>query len=151
MFSNGRVVGCNCERLYDVIFDVARYPEFVPGWLEVRVLHQDATTMVVDQRLGSGLFSAQLRSVAKFERPSFIRVRPLDDRATGLNLEWSFAPHDSTGCNVSLRIFGQSSHSLLASSLDAAVMHTGQRLIDIFVERSRALPGEPCDADHLRG
>ncbi len=146
MFSDVRVVGCNCERIYDVIVDVARYPEFVPGWLEVRVLHQDATTMVVDQRLGSGLFSAQLRSVARFKRPLFLQVRPLDERATGLNLEWSFAPHATAGCNVSLRIFGQSSHRLLASSLDAAVMHAARRLIDVFAARSRALSGEPCDA-----
>lgn len=145
MFSENRVVACECERIYDVIADVARYPEFVPGWLAVRVLEQGDSIMIVEQHLGFGAFGTWVRSRAVFERPVSIQVRPVDEYATGLNLEWYFQRQADAGCTVSLRIFGQSSNRLLASALDAAGEHAGQRLVDIFAARSAALHGAPCN------
>lgn len=148
MFSETRVVRCECERIFDVVADVVRYPEFVPGWLEVRVLHEEASELLVEQRLGLGAFSSWVRSRATLRRPESILVRPLDDRAAGLHLEWRFARDAAGSCNVWLEIHGQSSNHLLAAALDAAGEHTGRRLIEIFAARSAALHGAPCHPDH---
>ena len=55
--------------MFDVVADVARYPEFVPGWLEVRVLREEASELLVEQRLGFGAFSSWVRSRATLRRP----------------------------------------------------------------------------------
>lgn len=104
MFSENRVVGCECGRIYDVIAEVARYPEFVPGWLAVRVLHEDDTSMVVEQRLGFGAFDTWVRSKATFQRPVSIQVRPLDDQAAGVSLDWFFERHAIDAWSISLRL-----------------------------------------------
>ena len=144
MFSESRVVGCECERIYDVVADVERYPEFVPGWHEVRVLHKDDAGLLVEQRLGLGFVSTWVRSQALLRRPQSIVVQPADERASGLHLEWRFERCVTGGCHVALHIYGQSSSRMLALALDAVVDQVGRRFVELFAARSAALHGAPC-------
>lgn len=147
MFSESRVVGCECERIYDVVADVERYPEFVPGWHEVRVLRRDDASLLVEQRLGLGAINTWVRSQALLQRPQSIVVQPVDERASGLHLEWRFERCVTGGCHVTLHIYGQSSSRMLALVLDEVADRAGHHFVELFAARSAALHGAPCNPD----
>lgn len=127
-----------------MVADVARYPEFVPGWHEVRVLGQEGGALVVDQRLGIGPMSTWVRSRAQLQRPQWIVVRPVDERATGMYLEWHFERHVTGGCEVVLHIRGQTGNPVVSATLDAVINQLGRRMVDLFAARVAHLYGSPC-------
>lgn len=146
MFSEQATIGCECEALFDVVADVARYPEFVPGWREVRVLRDDQQGMLVDQHLAFGGIGTWVRSLALLYRPERIEVRPLDTNVGGLHLKWHFAPAPAGGCDVSLRVDGRASSRWLAPALETLVDQVGRRLVSVFAARAVAL--QDATGDH---
>lgn len=143
MFSQRRQVSCDCERLFDVVADVARYPEFVPGWHEVRVMQRDSD-LLVDQRLGFGAAQVWVRSRARMRRPCWILVRPERSDAAGVELEWHFERQVTGGCEVLLHIRGQAASRLVAMALESVIKRVGGRLVEVFAARAEALYGSPC-------
>lgn len=136
-------MACECERLFDVVADVARYPEFVPGWQEVRLLQQDERGLLVEQRLGLAGAGQWFRSLAVLKRPDSIVVRPVDAGADGLVLEWQFQRLEPAGCAVRLEVRGQSSSRILALALDVAARQVGGKLLDLFAARAAAVDHVP--------
>ena len=144
MYSEHRLVRCNCERFYTVVADVHSYPKFVPGWIDVRVRPRNEHDLEVEQYLRIGPVRRWIRSHAVLEPPHRIRVRPVGVEAAGLDLEWRFGQRESGGCDVALDVRGQASNILLAMALDALAEHAGQRFVDIFAARSQVIDGLPC-------
>lgn len=143
MFSQRTLVHCDCERTFDVIADVGRYPEFVPGWEEVRLLRTAADSLLVDQRVRLAGVSTWVRSEATLRRPEFIHVRPADPRAKGLQLEWRLAPDSRGSCWVSLVVRGQASSRVLRLALDVMAQRVGRQWLELFAARLAALNGAP--------
>lgn len=142
MYSEHRLVHCDCERFYSVVADVQHYPQFVPGWIDVRVYPREEGRLEVAQYLRIGPARRWIRSLAFLEPPHRIRVRPMEPGAAGLDLEWRFSRAEA-GCRVSLEVRGRATSLLLAMALDAVAAHAGQRFVDVFAARARLRDGLP--------
>lgn len=130
--------------MFDVVADVERYPEFLPGWHEVRILRRQGLDLLVEQRLGLAGLTRTMRSLARLQRPESIVVRPVDGLTEGLSLEWRFTDRAAGGCDVSLMVRGQSSSRLLELALDVAAHQAGRELVDRFAARAAAMDQSPC-------
>lgn len=60
--------------VFDLVADIERYPEFVPGWKEARVLWEDKDRRSVEQVVGFHAFVWRFRTEAVLERPNRIDI-----------------------------------------------------------------------------
>jgi len=91
------------EGLFELVLDVERYPEFVPGWEGVRILERNSNTFRVAQTFAIGPLTWQFTSLATYERPTRITIRSTEQPFQHLTLDWHFRPVPD-GCIIELDV-----------------------------------------------
>ncbi|MBB4287489.1 type II toxin-antitoxin system RatA family toxin [Roseospira goensis] len=77
--------------VYDVIADVARYPDFMPGFKAVRTEGWDDDRLLVRQTVGAGGLTTTFLSRARFTPPQGIDIVSHERPFEVLHQTWGFA------------------------------------------------------------
>lgn len=99
-----KVIPYTCEQLFDLVADIERYPAFLSGWVEARILEQTAHHMRVIQQLGLPHLSQSFVSNAQLERPSRLNIHSQDGPFRDLDINWQFQPIEGACCEVELTV-----------------------------------------------
>ena len=123
---------------YDVIADVARYPEFLPGCESVLVLETTSTGLVAEVSVaGRGIHESFV--TANEHRPQEAIVMSLRDGPfERLEGEWLFTRLGDLGCRVDIRIEFVPK-GIVARLLGGFADRLANRLVDAFSERIQDL------------
>lgn len=127
------------EQMFDMVADVARYPEFLPWVSAIRVRLNSDTEMVADMIVGfKGLRETFTSKVGKL-RPERIHVDYVDGPLKFLHNDWSFRPDGQGGCLVDFTVdfaFKNRVFEMLAGQVfDRAL----RKMIGAFEARAAAL------------
>lgn len=148
IYYNSRKLQCDCDKLYDVIADVASYPQYLPGWEQVEVEKLSNDTVRVRQHVRSGPFEEQLVSIAYFQRPHRITVNPESDyNNAGIALDWQFFPRPQGGCRLVFRISASAHNSMLESMLNGLSRYVVEKMIERFLPRVESIYDIQCKSD----
>jgi coenzyme Q-binding protein COQ10 len=133
------------EQMFDLVADVARYPEFLPWVSAIRVRSNSDTAMVADMIVGfKGLRETFTSKVEKL-RPERIRVDYLEGPLKHLNNDWKFRPDGKGGCLVDFSVdfaFKNRVFEMLAGQVfDRAL----RKMIGAFEERAAKLYAGSAD------
>lgn len=127
------------DQMFDLVADIARYPEFLPWVSAARVRADSGSEVTADLIVGFGGFKERFKSTVRVERPHRLTVEYLEGPLKFLNNEWTFAPDGTGGCRLGFRVeFAFRSRvlqALAARVFDRAV----RRAIGAFEERARVL------------
>jgi len=129
-----RVLPYPCRPLFDLVLDIERYPEFVPGYAAARVLRREDATLTVEQHIGLGPASFRFRSRADFLAHEHIFIRALDGPFRRFEVSWRFVSQEG-GCRVTVETLYQPNR-LLAPLLHGVMDAFGARLLDAFARRA---------------
>ena len=129
------------EQLFDLVADVARYDEFLPWVVAVRVRSSSSTETIADLVVGFNAFKERFTSRVVKERSNRICVDYVEGPLKYLHNEWKFdrAPDGGTNLCFSVdfafrsRIF----EALAGQMFDRAL----RRMTRAFEERAAALYG----------
>jgi coenzyme Q-binding protein COQ10 len=129
------------EQLFDLVADVARYDEFLPWVVAVRIRSSSETETVADLVVGFNAFKERFTSRVRKQRPSRIEVDYIEGPLKYLHNEWRFEPAADGGTDVHFsvdfafrsRIF----EALAGQMFDRAL----RRMIGAFETRAAALYG----------
>ena len=129
------------EQLFDLVADVARYDEFLPWVVAVRVRSSSPTETVADLVVGFNAFKERFTSRVLKEKPARICVDYVEGPLKFLHNEWRFeaAPEGGTNLFFSVdfafrsRIF----EALAGQMFDRAL----RRMTAAFEQRAAALYG----------
>jgi len=128
------------EQMFDLVADVARYPEFLPWVSAMRVRSDTPTETVADMIVGfKGLRETFTSRVTK-ERPESIDVEYLDGLLKYLRNNWRFRP-DEQGCAVDFTVdfaFKNRVFEMLAGQVFSTAL---RRMIGAFEDRAAKLYG----------
>ncbi len=127
------------DQMFDLVADVARYPEFLPWVSAIRVRQNGEALMIADMIVGfKGLRETFTSRVAK-ARPGKIHVEYLDGPLKYLRNEWSFRPDAQGGCLVDFSVdfaFKNKVFEMLAGQVfDRAL----RKMIGAFEDRAAVL------------
>jgi len=129
------------EQLFDLVADVARYDEFLPWVVAVRVRSSSETETVADLVVGFNAFKERFTSRVVKERPHRICVDYVDGPLKYLHNEWTFERAADGGTNVHFAVdFAFRSRlfeSLAGSMFDRAL----RRMTGAFEQRAGELYG----------
>ena len=94
----------SAEQMFALVTDIARYPEFLPWVVALRVRSDSEDEAVADMIVGfKGLRESFSCRVHK-ERPQLVTVSYIDGPMRHLENEWHFAPLDGGGCRVDFMV-----------------------------------------------
>jgi coenzyme Q-binding protein COQ10 len=129
------------DQLFDLVADVARYDEFLPWVVAVRIRSSSEQETVADLVVGFNAFKERFTSRVHKERPGRICVDYVEGPLKYLHNEWKIEPADDGGTNVQFSVdFAFKSRifeALAGQMFDRAL----RRMTGAFEARAAALYG----------
>ncbi|MBB5707998.1 type II toxin-antitoxin system RatA family toxin [Sphingopyxis panaciterrulae] len=131
----------SAEQMFALVTDIARYPDFLPWVVALRVRSDTESEAVADMIVGfKGLRESFSCRVEK-QRPDHVAVHYIDGPMRHLDNEWHFTPIDGGGCRVDFLV-DFSFRNRLFETLAGQMFDKGlRRMIAAFEERAAVLYG----------
>ena len=137
-----RVVPYRPEQLFDLVADVAKYPQFLPWCVGARIRSQTEKELIADLTIGFGPFRESFTSRVTLERPHRVKVRYEKGPFRYLNNEWDFEPHP-TGCCVDFFVDFEFRSRILQRAIGVVFNEAVRRMVNAFLKRARDVYGPP--------
>jgi coenzyme Q-binding protein COQ10 len=148
-FANKRRVRHSAEKMFDLVADVERYPQFVPLCQSLKVRqrtqNEDGTeTIVADMTAAFQLVRESFTTRVTLDRPNLkIMVEYLKGPFSKLENRWTFEPKDDNSCDVGFFIAYDFKSRMLAVLMGAMFDAAFQRFAAAFEKRADAVYGTP--------
>ncbi len=135
----------SAEQMYDLVTDVAKYPEFLPWCDRTRVVDQDATGVTAEVGLAFGgirqSFTTRNTQIAGRE----VRLKLVSGPFSNLDGVWKFTPVGEAGeraCRVDLNLNYGFSNFALQALIGPVFDKIASSLVEAFVKRAEQVHGK---------
>jgi len=129
------------EQLFELVADVARYDEFLPWVVAVRIRSSSETETLADLIVGFNAFKERFTSRVVKERPSRICVDYVEGPLKYLHNEWTFERSEDGGTNLGFSVDFAFRSRLFESLAGAMFDRALRRMTNAFEQRAAALYG----------
>jgi coenzyme Q-binding protein COQ10 len=130
------------DQLFDLVADVAKYPEFLPWCVATRVRHRTEHELLADMTIGFGPFRETFATRDTLERPHLVRVRYESGPFRYLNNQWEFLPH-ARGTELAFFVDFEFRSRILQSAIGVVFNEAVRRMVNAFQKRARDVYGPP--------
>lgn len=137
-----RVVPYSPAQMFDLVADVARYPEFLPWCVGAKIRTQTETELVADLTIGFKVFRETFTSRVKLDRPDMVHVSYENGPFRYLNNHWKFIPHER-GCTVDFFVDFEFHSRLLQLAIGVVFNEAVRLMVNAFLRRARVVYGAP--------
>jgi ribosome-associated toxin RatA of RatAB toxin-antitoxin module len=128
------------ERLYGLVEDVERYPEFVPGCTGAQVLERHDHQMLARLAVRRGPLRTEFTTRNELEPGRAVHMQLVEGPFRVLEGHWRFTPVASNGCRIDFSLRFQFSNALTSVLLDPLFEDTAAQLVRAFVTRAQSTP-----------
>jgi ribosome-associated toxin RatA of RatAB toxin-antitoxin module len=128
------------ELVYRLVEDVERYPEFVPGCTDAKVLERSAHEMVARLAVRRGPLRTEFTTRNRLEPGRSMHMDLVDGPFKLLEGNWTFTPVASNGCRIDLALRFQFSNMLKSALFEPLFEETAASLMRAFVTRAQSMP-----------
>ena len=137
----------SATQMFDLVADVANYPEFLPWVVATRIRSDDGTEMVADMLVGFKALREKFTSRVHKERPHQLRVQYVDGPLRDLDNLWVFRNVEG-GCeidfNVDFAFKSRMFEALAGQYFDRAF----RKMVNAFETRADELYGNSNSSAH---
>ncbi|MFO1372200.1 MAG: type II toxin-antitoxin system RatA family toxin [Candidatus Competibacteraceae bacterium] len=134
-----RVIAVSTERMFDLVADVERYPEFLPLMQRATIIRRHASAYETEQVLALGLLVHRFRTRTELNPPHSISVTSADRSFRRFDIRWSFAPTLEGHCCIDFALDCEVRLIWLKPLGDALVAQMALTMVNAFVTRARKL------------
>ena len=137
-----RVLPYRPEQMYDLVADVARYPEFLPWCIGARVRERRDTVLVADLVIGFKGIRERFTSRVTLDRPGMrVDVAYLDGPFRYLNNHWIFRDAGDGACEIDFFVDFEFRSRLLQKLIGVLFNEAVRRMVASFETRAHDLYG----------
>jgi coenzyme Q-binding protein COQ10 len=140
-----QVVPYRPDQLFDLVADVAKYPQFLPWCVAARIRSRTERELIADLTIGFGPFRETFASRVTLDRPQRVKVRYETGPFRYLNNQWEFAPHPQ-GCEVDFFVDFEFRSRILQAAIGVVFNEAVRRMVNAFNRRARQVYGPPVVA-----
>ncbi|OFW83624.1 MAG: hypothetical protein A2018_04170 [Alphaproteobacteria bacterium GWF2_58_20] len=139
IFNAEEHVPYTAKQMFDLVSDIEKYPEFVPGCRHVSILWREESR--VEARMQSTFmgFSIDFTSKIILEAPSSIEISNISQPFRRFFAHWSFEPRENDGCIVSYKMEIETPMAFMDSIFSSLQGISGRRTVAAFMERAKTL------------
>ena len=131
----------SADQIYDLVYDIERYPEFMKGCSSARIISEEPTEVVAELQLGKGALNVTFITKNQVCRPEFIRMALVSGPFKKLRGGWEITALDAQACKISFDINFTLSSRLAEAAMKRMLSSTADDLISSIGEQARKLYG----------
>ncbi|MCL5255714.1 MAG: type II toxin-antitoxin system RatA family toxin [Gammaproteobacteria bacterium] len=135
------LVPYSCRQMYELVNDVAAYPEFVPGCVAARILEESDTSMVAELSISKAGIRHAFTTRNTFVNEHSIAMELVQGPFRHLRGGWEFKPLSDEACKVILRLDFEFSNKMLQFAFGKVFNEVTSRMVDAFAARARQVYG----------
>lgn len=134
------------QQMYDLVADVANYPEFLPWCAAARIRKQDptdyGTLMEADLVISFKVFRERFTSRVELrEAENRILTEYVDGPFKFLKSEWTFRPASQGGSEIGFSVDFEFRNMILQRAIGLVFNQAMQRIVTAFEDRAHHLYG----------
>jgi len=133
------LVNYSAQQMFDLVNDVARYQEFLPGCNSSKVLEHSDELMVALMALKKGPVSQTFTTRNTLISGLSIEMELQDGPFEYLYGSWTFQVLSDDACKVALDLSFKFSNKLAAAAFNRMFSELVSKLVDSFVSRARVV------------
>ena len=142
--SETRHLPYTAQQMYDLVADVAQYPKFLPWCAAARIRSRKplggAEIMEADLVISFKVFRERFGSrVTLYPDDMKIDTEYLDGPFRYMKSNWSFAPAEDGGCNISFFVDFEFRNAVLQGIIGVVFNEAMQRIVRAFERRAADL------------
>ncbi|MBA4162024.1 MAG: ubiquinone-binding protein [Novosphingobium sp.] len=130
----------SAEQMFDLVADVARYPEFLPWVVGARVRSDNEHEMIADLLVGFNALREKFTSRVLKVRPLEIKVHYLDGPMRDLDNFWHFRSIEG-GCEVDFTVQFTFRNAMFEKLAGQYFDRAFRKMVGAFEQRANALYG----------
>ena len=135
-----RVLRHSPQQMFDLVADVARYPEFLPWCVASRIVSRDGNVFVADLIIGFKLVREKFTSEVTLTNDRRIDVRYTKGPLRYLRNHWEFKDH-TDGCLIDFYVDFEFKSAVLQQLIGVLFGEAVRRMVTAFEARADELYG----------
>lgn len=135
------LIGQSADRMYSLVTDVARYPEFLPWCGGVDIYEQTET--ILDAKI-----KIHFKGIEQFfhtrntnQRPNSIDMQFVDGPFKKFTGQWRFIPLREDACKIEFHLHWEFKSAILDKIIGPVFSYIASTFVDCFVKRAEQLYG----------
>lgn len=133
----------SAQQMFDLVNDVSRYPEFLPGCKAARILRQSEAEMEAELELGKAGLGKSFTTLNELQAPHRIGMTLVNGPFKKLQGGWTFTELQSNACKVELKLEFEFSSRLVELAFGKIFKELTAAMVNAFTERARQIYGAP--------
>ncbi|MEQ9813209.1 MAG: type II toxin-antitoxin system RatA family toxin [Azospirillaceae bacterium] len=133
-----RVLPHSRDKIFDMVADVGRYPEFLPWCLAARIREKTDDHLVADLVIGFKMVRERFTSRVHLRRPEEIHVEYVEGPLRYLNNRWIFTDHPD-GTLVDFSVDYEFRSRVLQNLIGGLFHQAYKKIVSAFEKRADAL------------
>jgi len=134
-----RRVAWSPEQMFDLVADIAAYPQFMPWCQAVRIRERHDQMVLADLIVGFNVMREKFTSRVTLERPNRIHVHYLDGPLQSLHNQWLFSPTEQGGCLIDFQVDFEFQSRMMQKLATIFFAEVVSRMVNSFEQRARIL------------
>jgi coenzyme Q-binding protein COQ10 len=135
---DSRIFLAPAERIFDMVADVERYPDFLPLWREARIYERRTNVYWTEQTVGLGPVRESFRTKTTLQKPLRIEIVSTDDLFANFFISWDFHPV-GRGCRASIALVWEMRSQKMQRAIDLLLSQAARSMVVAFEKRARDL------------
>lgn len=124
------------EQMFDLVNDVASYPQFLPWCTGATVHESDETVMQASLNVAKAGLKYSFTTRNQLQRPGEIKMALVEGPFSKLAGVWTFTPLSEEACKVSLSLEFDFSGKLTSMAMSKVFNQMAATMVDAFVSRA---------------
>lgn len=133
------LVPYQCAQMFDLVADVARYPEFMPWCGGTKIQHQDDHGMQATIQINIAGIRQSFTTRNEHDYPNRITFHLVDGPFSSLTGNWTFQPLGEEGCKVLYTMQYAFSSRTLEAVVGPIFNRIARSFIDSFSQRAQVV------------
>lgn len=135
------LVEFSAEQMFDLVNDVASYPEFMQGCRSAKVISVSEEELVGELCLAKAGISQRFVTRNVLKRPTEIQMSLVEGNFSRFEAQWHFKALTESACKVSLYMQFEFKSSLADYAAGKLFSSSANNLVDALVERAKRVYG----------
>ncbi|MDA1071154.1 MAG: type II toxin-antitoxin system RatA family toxin [Proteobacteria bacterium] len=129
------------EQMFDLVADVARYPEFLPWCTASRIRKREGDVFWADLVIGFKMFRERFTSRVELARPERLDVSYTEGPFKRMHNTWLFRAEPDGSCTIEFDIDFEFRNVILQKAIGMLFHEAVRRMVGAFEARARGLYG----------
>ena len=141
VINRSALVMFSARQMYDLVNDVASYPQFLPGCVGSGIERQDENSMVASVVVSKGGISKSFTTCNELEPGRVIKMKLVDGPFRQLSGAWHFSPLDEQACKVELSLDFEFSSVMVELAFGRIFKELVSAMVSAFTRRAKEVYG----------